>query len=70
VDEIYRGYRIALKQNGGWAARITHVRGPYVPLDAQATLAEGTGKCTERARAMIDRYVAFLEENGLGGEPN
>ena len=70
VDEVYRGYRIATKLDGGWTARITHVRGPYVPLDAKATLAEGEERCVERARAVIDRYVAFLEQNDLDGEPN
>jgi hypothetical protein len=70
VDEVYRGYRIAIKQNGDWTARVTHVRGPYVPLIANATLAEGESRCLERARAMIDRYIAFLEDNGLGGKPS
>ena len=70
VDEVHRGYRIATKLDGGWTARVTHVRGPYVPLDAKATLKEGEAKCVERARAMIDRYIAFLEQNDLGGEPN
>jgi hypothetical protein len=46
------------------------VRGPYVPLDAKAALKEGEAKCVERARAMIDRYIAFLKQNELGGEPN
>lgn len=68
MDELYRGYRIAIKQGDGWNARVTHVRGPYVPLDAKATLAEGESKCLERARAQIDRYVAFLEQNQLDGE--
>jgi hypothetical protein len=70
VDEVYRGYRIAIKQADRWTARVTHVRGPYVPLDAKATLAEGEEVCATRARELIDRYVAFLEQNGLGGEPN
>lgn len=70
MDEVYRGYRIATRQNGGWTARVTHVRGPYVPLDAKSTLAEGEGLCVIRAREMVDRYIAFLEQNGLTGEPN
>jgi hypothetical protein len=70
MDEVYRGYRIAIRQDGEWKARVTHVRGPYVPLDARAPLAEGESKCLERARALIDRYIAFLEQNDLGGEPN
>ena len=70
MDEVYRGYRIAIKQNGGWTARVTHVRGPYVPLDTKATLLEGESKCLDRARALIDRYIAFLEQNNLDGEPN
>jgi hypothetical protein len=70
VDEVYRGYRIATKQNGSWIARVTHVRGPHVPLDASATLAEGEAICVYRARALIDRYIEFLTQNGLDGEPN
>lgn len=70
MDEVYRGYRISIKQNGGWTARVTHVRGPYIPLSAKATLAEGEGKCLERARAMIDRYVVFIAQNDLDGDPN
>ena len=70
MDEIYRGYRIATKQNGGWVARVTHVRGPYLPLDAKATLAEGEAICVYRAREMIDRYIGFLEQNNIDGEPN
>ena len=70
MDEVYRGYRIATRQNGGWTARVTHVRGPYVPLDATSTLGEGEAMCVIRARGMIDRYIAFLEQNDLDGEPN
>lgn len=70
MDELYRGYRIATRQDGKWTARVTHVRGPYVPLDAKATLAEGEAMCIIRARALIDRYIAFLEQNDLDGQPN
>ncbi|MEO6012657.1 MAG: hypothetical protein ABIQ30_03600 [Devosia sp.] len=70
MDEVYRGYRIAIRQTDQFVARVTHVRGPYVPLDAHATLAEGSEQCAIRARALIDRYVLFLEQNGLSGEPN
>jgi hypothetical protein len=70
VDEVYRGYRIATKQDGGWTARVTHVRGPYVPLHAKASSAEGEARCIERARTLIDRYIAFLKQNDLGGAPN
>ena len=70
MDEVYRGYRIAVKQNNGWTARVTHVRGPYIPLDARATDKEGAEVCLARARELIDRYIAFLSENGLSGEPN
>jgi hypothetical protein len=69
VDEVYRGYRIALKQTDRWVARITHVRGTHIPLDAQATLAEGAEHCLARARELVDRYVAFLSQNGIDGEP-
>ena len=70
MDEVYRGYRIAVKRQNGWIARVTHVRGPYVPLDARASEHEGASLCLARARALIDRYILFLNENGLDGEPN
>jgi hypothetical protein len=64
VDEFYRGYRIAIKQTDRWVARITHVRGTYVPLDAEASLEESSAACIERARRLVDRYVEFLDRNG------
>ena len=70
MDEVYRGYRIAIRQTDKFEARVTHVRGPYVPLNATATLAEGEDRCVARARELIDRYVKFLEQNGLSSEPN
>ena len=70
MDEVYRGYRIAVKQQNGWTARVTHVRGPYIPLDAHATEKEGAGLCLSRARGLIDRYIAFLADNGLDSDPN
>ena len=70
MDEVYRGYRIAVKQHNGWIARVTHVRGPYIPLDARATEKEGAEACLARARILVDRYIAFLAENGLDGDPN
>lgn len=70
MDELYRGYRIAIKQTDKFAARITHVRGTLVPLHADATLEEGPGPCSARARELIDRYLAFLADNGLDGEPS
>jgi hypothetical protein len=70
VDELYRGYRIAIRQTDGFVARITHVRGTLVPLDAYATLQEGPVTCVSRARNLIDRYLVFLTENDLDGEPN
>ena len=70
MDEVYRGYRIAIRMAERFEARVTHVRGPYVPINASATLAEGEAQCMIRARSMIDRYIAFLEQNSLDGEPN
>ncbi len=70
MDELYRGYRIAIKQTDRWVARITHVRGTYVPLDAHATIKEGPQPCLVRARTLIDRYIDFLNQNALDGEPN
>ena len=69
MEQLYRGYRIAVRQTDRWIARITHVRGTYVSLDAQASLKEGAEACVTRARDLIDRYVAFLEQSGIGGEP-
>jgi hypothetical protein len=70
VDEVYRGYRIAIRKKEKFEARVTHVRGPYVPLTATASLGEGQEQCAIRARATIDRYIEFLEQNGLDGEPS
>ena len=70
MDEVYRGYRIAATLGDKWTARITHVRGTHIPLNASATLAEGAERCVARARELVDRYIAFLKDNGVGGEPN
>lgn len=70
MDEFYRGYRIALRQTDRWVARITHVRGTVVPLAATASLKEGSAQCAIRARGLVDRYLEFLDENGIAGEPN
>jgi hypothetical protein len=70
VDEVYRGYRIAIRMTDRWSARITHVRGTVVPLSAVATPGEGEGQCLIRARTPIDRYVEFLAMNDLDREPN
>lgn len=70
MDEFYRGYRIAIKQPERWVARVTHARGTLISIDAKATAAEGSGRCLERARALVDRYIAFLESNGIDGRPN
>ena len=69
MDELYRGYRIAIKQADRFVARITHVRGTVVPLRADASLEEGPGRCAARARELIDRYLAFLADNSRDGEP-
>ncbi len=70
MDEVYRFYRIAITQADGWTARITHVRGTYIPLTARATAAEGPERCLARARQLVDRYIDFLSTNGVDGEPN
>ena len=70
MDEVYRGYRIAIRQTDQWTARITHVRGTYIPLIASASLTEGPEPCLVRARVIIDKYIEFLEANDIGGEPN
>lgn len=61
MDEVYRGYRIAIREHDGWIARITDARGPAVPLTAHATLDQGPEACVLRARALIDRYMEFLD---------
>lgn len=63
MDELYRNYRIAVRQAETWSARITHVRGPVVPTHATATLEEGSAVCLARARQIVDRYIAFLDRN-------
>jgi hypothetical protein len=70
VDELYRGYRIAIRQTDRWVARVTHVRGTHMPLDTQAALHEGAGRCLEKARLLVDRYIAFLDDDDIGREPN
>lgn len=65
MDELYRGCRISVKQADQWIARVTHVRGQRVPLDATATLAEGSALCFARARQQIDRYFNFLDYKAL-----
>jgi hypothetical protein len=69
MDEVYRGYRITIKQAEAWTARVTHVRGTYVPLHAEAALTEGPQRCLERARLLVDRYVEFLSRNDAGRTP-
>ena len=70
MDALYRNYRIAIRQNGHWVARITHVRGTLLPLTATSTLREGEKVCDARARELIDRYIAFLAQNEIDGDPN
>ena len=60
MEELYRGYRIAIKADGKWMARITHVRGNVVPGHPDASLVEGEAVCRSRARQHIDAYIAFL----------
>ena len=65
MDEVYRGYRITIAQrnDSSFGARITHVRGSALPLIARATATEGEEACFRRARAGIDRYLAFLSDD-------
>lgn len=66
MDEVYRGYRIAIKQIAGtWTARISAVRGTVVPVTAKSTDAEGDVVCAQRARAAVDRYVVYLAGAGV-----
>lgn len=60
MDEVYRGYRIALTATLHWRARITHVRGSVVGVFAEATLEEGSTICQQRARQAVDNYIEFL----------
>ena len=64
MDEVYRGYRIAIRQGDNWSARITHVRGHVVPGRPQASALEGAEMCLKRARAHVDRYIEFLNRPG------
>ena len=70
MDEVYRSYRIAVRQTDQWTARITHVRGTHIPLIASASLIEGPEPCLARARMIIDKYIEFLEANDISGKPN
>jgi hypothetical protein len=65
VDEVYKGYRIAIKPTEcGWCARAQAARGPLVPVKATSSMAEGAEACLVRARTAVDRYIAYL-----AGEP-
>ena len=60
MDEVYRGYRIAVRQRDGkYEARITSVRGPALNERPEGANEE---VCLRLARAAVDRYVAFLSE--------
>lgn len=61
MDELYRCYRIAVTaEPTRWLSRITHVTGRLVPSQATATLEDGPAACIERSKAVVDRYIAFL----------
>jgi hypothetical protein len=61
VDEVYRGYCIAIKQrDDGYVGRITSVRGPALKVQPMASLAEGEETCLLRAREAVDEYITFL----------
>ena len=63
VDEVYRGYRIAVSLKGGrYEARISSVRGPALQERPLATEAEGAEACSQLARAAVDRYISFLDD--------
>jgi hypothetical protein len=62
LDEVYRGFRIAISDKRRWVARITHVRGSLAPFSASSTVEEGQETCGRRAREQIDRYLAFLRD--------
>ena len=58
MDEVYRGYRIAVRlRDGTYDARITSVRGQALNARPEAASDE---VCLRLARAAVDRYVAFL----------
>ncbi|MET0530182.1 MAG: hypothetical protein ABW003_17910 [Microvirga sp.] len=67
MDEVYNGYRIAIRQSGpAWVARISHVRGSLLPITAIASQNEGTAICLERARAAVGRYIRYLDSRATG----
>lgn len=68
MDEIYRGFRIAVKRTGSWTARITASRGSVIPITAHASDDEGPMVCLVRARDEIDRYLGFLDTKYKGND--
>jgi hypothetical protein len=63
VDDVYRGFRIAVRlRDGHYGARITSVRGPALKQRPCATLSEGEAVCRQRAEQAVDRYIAFLKD--------
>jgi hypothetical protein len=63
ADEVYRGYRIAVSlREKGYEARISNVRGSALQERPVATEAEGEEVCGQRARAVVDRYISFLDD--------
>ena len=68
MEDLYRGYRIAVKHELDWRARVTHVRGHLLAVTARAKTEEGAECCLRRARAEIDRYLAFLDDADGSGD--
>jgi len=64
VDEVYHGYRIAIRlRDGRYESRITSVRGPALRERPLAPAEDGVEACRTHARAAVDRYIAFLNKN-------
>ncbi len=61
----YKGFVIDLSQTDNWSAKITNTRtGKTWCRGPQASLDEGTGPCIQKAKNLIDSYLALRGEGG------
>jgi hypothetical protein len=63
VDEVYRGYRIAIRLiDGHWLARVSEPGGRTAPVTAKVSEQQGELACAELARSRVDKYLAYIGE--------
>ena len=61
VEHIYRGYRISIREESdGFHAKFWRVSGAPVNITARASREEGDGVCLQRAKAAVDKFIAYV----------